>query len=51
MARSKSGQQGRRTQIRHRQKRREKRKELAKKLGVTIDELFAMMQRGEVKKI
>ncbi|MFQ6042817.1 MAG: hypothetical protein ACE5PV_18320 [Candidatus Poribacteria bacterium] len=51
MARSKSGQRKRRTQIRHRQKRREKRQKLAEKLGVTIDELFAIMERGEVKKI
>jgi len=51
MARAKSGRSIRRTEIRHRQKRREKRQKLAKKLGVPIDELLAMMERGEVKSI
>jgi len=51
MARSKSGRKRRRTLIRHRQKRREKRKRLARKLGVTIDELLSMMERGEIKRI
>jgi hypothetical protein len=51
MARSKSGSSRRRTQIRHREKRRKKRSKLARKLGVSIDELLAMMDRGEVKKI
>jgi DNA-binding Xre family transcriptional regulator len=51
MANTKSGQKRRRTQIRHRQKRREKRRKLAQKLGVTIDEISAMMERGEVKKV
>jgi hypothetical protein len=51
MAQSRSGLSRRRTQIRHRQKRREKRKKLAQKSGVTIDELHAMMERGEIKKI
>lgn len=51
MARAKSGISIRRTEIRHRQKRQKKRKNLAKRLGVTIDELLAMMERGEVKRI
>jgi hypothetical protein len=51
MARSKSGLARRRTQIRHRYKRKEKRKKLAQKLGVTVDELLAMMDRGDVKRI
>jgi hypothetical protein len=51
MARSKSGKKRRRTQIRQQQKRREKRWKLARRLGVTLDELLAMMERGEVKKI
>lgn len=50
MANTKSGQKRRRTQIRHRQKRREKRRKLAQKLGVTIDEIPAMIERGGVKK-
>jgi hypothetical protein len=51
MARSKSGQKRRRTQIRQRQKRMRKRKKLAEKLGVTVEELLEMMERGEVKRI
>lgn len=48
MARSKSGKVRRRTHIRQRQKRRMKRQKLAKKLGVSIDELLQMIKRGEV---
>jgi hypothetical protein len=51
MARSRSGLARRRTQIRHRRKRREKRRKLVQKLGVTTDELLAMMERGEIKRI
>ncbi|MBD3181560.1 hypothetical protein GF312_04655 [Candidatus Poribacteria bacterium] len=51
MARTKSGRKRRRTEIRQRQKRRKKRKKLARKLGVTIEELLEMMDRGEVKRI
>jgi hypothetical protein len=51
VSQSKSGLSRRRTQIRHRQKRREKRRKLAQKLGVTIDELLAMMDRGEIKRV
>ena len=51
MSRSKSGQKIRRTQIRQQQKRARKRQKLSEKLGVTIDELFVMMERGQVQKI
>jgi hypothetical protein len=51
MARTKSGLARRRTQIRHRHKRKEKRKKLARKMGITVDELLEMMARGDVKVI
>ena len=51
VARSKSGRSRRRTKIRHRQKRRKDRRKLARKLGVSIEDLLAMMKKGEVKRI
>jgi uncharacterized protein with GYD domain len=51
MARTKSGLKRRRNQIRHRQKRKKKRRKLAQKMGVTIEELLEMMDRGDVKRI